>query len=190
MKPFYWLTYYTLKPLFKLFYHHQVFGQLPSGPAIIAANHTSFIDPPLLLTSIPEEVHFLARPELFNYPFLRFLITRLNATSDLKSLSKYLLEGKKVLLFPEGNRSYTDTLAPFQEGAAHLSLTTQVPIIPCYLTGTFSAWPRTQKWPHLTGHTTCTFLSPLSPKPYLTLPKKEARAALTAALRTSIEKAK
>src|SRR5579872_4086840 len=80
------------KIFFKVLYRHQVYGREHThrGAAIIAGNHTSFYDPPILAISWPEEVHFLARETLFDFPLFGALIRALNThpvsgdASDIK----------------------------------------------------------------------------------------------------------
>src|SRR5262245_53836190 len=117
MKPFYWITITTLNFLIRLFYRHKVYGvmHIPKGAAILSANHTSFLDPPVIAISCPEEVSYLAKEGLFTNPFLKKLIINLNAypvtdkgarnLNSFKTVITLLNEGKKVVIFPEGIRS-------------------------------------------------------------------------------------
>ena len=67
--------------LFRILYRHKIYGthNFYPGAAILAGNHVSFLDPPLLSISTPQEVHFLARQTLFNKPLFGTLIRNLNA---------------------------------------------------------------------------------------------------------------
>src|SRR5689334_5192410 len=64
----------------KLFYRHKIYGQshIQPGAAILASNHVSYLDPPLLSVSCPEEVFFMARKTLFKGLFGKFIFA-LNA---------------------------------------------------------------------------------------------------------------
>lgn len=173
MALFYKVSRLCLKGLFKMAYSHEVY--LPedasfSEGAIIAANHASFLDPPLVAVSWPDPIHFLARKSLFEVPFLRPIISGLNAhplggSSDLSSLKlacTLLSEGKKVLLFPEGTRSQDGNLRSFKQGIGMLVQRAECAIIPTYIHGSFQAWSKFQKWPRLTGiKTACVFGKPL-----------------------------
>src|SRR5262249_28405392 len=66
---------------FKVLYRHKVYGleHFYEGSAIIAANHVSLYDPPVLAISWPQEVHFLARESLFKHAIFGWLIRKLNA---------------------------------------------------------------------------------------------------------------
>src|SRR5437660_190728 len=81
MKAFYWFTRFNLRQFFRLFYRCKVYGvEAPvKGSAIIAPNHTSFFDPPIIAMAWPEEVHFLAKASLFDTFFMRWIIKNLNA---------------------------------------------------------------------------------------------------------------
>lgn len=175
--------------LIKLFYRHRVTGiqRVPRGAAIFASNHVSFLDPPIIGSSCPFPVHFFARASLFNGALLRFFISRLNThplqygdheLAAMKMACHLLEEGKKIILFPEGERSFNGQLKELKPGAARIALRTKAPIVPVYLEGVFKVWPRTRSLPRLFGKTRCHFGSPLYPSNYAHLPKKEATEKL------------
>lgn len=174
MALFYKVTCSCLKGLFKLAYSHEVY--LPEnssfdGGAIIAANHASFLDPPLIASSWPEPIHFLARKTLFDVPLLSPIIKSLNAhplggshdLSSLKLACQLVQSGKKVLIFPEGTRSKDGTISSFKQGIGMLVQRAECAIIPTYIHGSFEAWSRSQKWPKCFGvKTACVFGKPLT----------------------------
>lgn len=137
----------------RLFNHWEVQGRenIPlTGPFIVAANHVSEWDPPIVACSIPRVVHFMAKEELFKIPLFSTLIRYLNAfpvkrgkvdRNALKKSSQLLAAGEALGLFPEGTRSRTGELLPFQHGAALFALRAQVPVIPVGLIGTNTAFP-------------------------------------------------
>lgn len=183
---------------FKVFYRHKVYGlqHVYEGAAIIAANHTSFYDPPILAISWPQEVHFLARESLFRYALFGSLIRKLNShpvqgdTSNIqafKTIQRLLASGNKVILFPEGTRSKEDRLGELKSGVAFLVLRSQVAVIPAYIHGTFSIWNRGRKLPKLRGRTACIFGSPISYEMFEGLDKKQAQKDLTKTLAESIQ---
>lgn len=164
----------------------------------MAANHTSFLDPPVISASIDEEACFLAKSTLFNHRFLKILIENLNAypvtgtASDLKSFKtifKLLGEGKKVVIFPEGFRSFDDSLGEIKTGVAMLAMRADCPIIPLYLHGTYEAWPRQNRFPRLFGKIACAFGKPLYPAKHA-LNKKQQQEQLTIELEKSITELK
>lgn len=183
---------------FKIFYRLRVYGQehFFEGAAIIAANHISFLDPPILGISWPEEVHFLAKQSLFRIPLLGWVITKTNTHplkgdgGDLgvfKVICQLLNEGKKVILFPEGKRSFDNVLAPIKPGISLLISKTHASIIPTYIFGTFEAWPRSHRFPKLWKKVGCVFGSPLFWKDFEHLNKKEAQTAFANKLTKAIE---
>jgi 1-acyl-sn-glycerol-3-phosphate acyltransferase len=183
---------------FKLIYRHKVYraDRNYEGSAIIAANHTSFFDPPILAISWPEEVHFLAREGLFKNPLFGALIRKLNAhpvsgdAGDIavfRTICSLLHEGKKLILFPEGKRADSDGLDELKPGIAMLISRSQSAVIPAYIHGTFTIWNRWHKFPRLWGKTACVFGSPILWRDFAHLDKREAQQALTAKVAESIE---
>ncbi len=182
---------------FKILYRHKVYGQekLFTDAAIIAANHSSYYDPPILAISWPEEVHFLAREGLFKNPLFGALIRKLNAhpvsgdASDIKVfklIGQLLTEGKKIILFPEGQRGDTDALGDLKPGIAMLSSRSKSAVIPAYIHGSFKIWDHFHKLPKLWGHTACVYGSPILWSDFAHLDKKEAQKALTERIAQSI----
>jgi 1-acyl-sn-glycerol-3-phosphate acyltransferase len=197
MKFFYWLTTSTLALFFKIFYRHKVYGleHIQKGRAIIAPNHTSFFDPPIIAASLREEMSFLARKTLFDSSFFGWLIGRLNAypvtgtTQDLNSIKlicKLLSEDKKVVIFPEGLRSSDGTLGNIKSGIGMLALRAQSPVIPVYLSGCFEVWGRSRRFPRLKGKTACVFGTPIEINTFNDLAKKEAQEAIATSVKTAI----
>jgi 1-acyl-sn-glycerol-3-phosphate acyltransferase len=197
MKLFYRFTRFSLKILFLLLYRHEVYSaeNFVPGRAMIVPNHASFLDPPLIAISCPEEIHFLARASLFQKPLLGFLIRHLNAypltgtsrdLTSLKLVSALLQQDKKVLLFPEGVRTADGNLSPLKSGIGMLAIRNQCPIIPVYIHGTFAIWNRNQKYPKLFGKTACIFGVPIYPDTFSHLPKKEAQELIAAKITEEI----
>ncbi len=184
---------------FKLFYRHRVYGQehFYAGAAIIAGNHVSYLDPPILAISWPQEVHFLAREGLFKNRLFGGFIRRLNAhpvkgeagdVAVFKTVCQLLNEGKKIILFPEGTRSVLDQLAiPLKPGIALLVSRTQSAVIPAYIHGAFEAWGKHRKWPAWRGKTACVFGTPIRWVDFAHLEKKEGQQALLVKLANSIQ---
>jgi len=114
------------------------------GGLIVAANHVSFWDPPLIGSLIPRETYFLAKQELFDTPGLGALIRSLNAipirrgAADLRGLARAieaLRKGDTLLLFPEGSRMQDGELHPARPGVGLLAVNADVPIAPCFISG-------------------------------------------------------
>lgn len=196
MKPFYRTVRGLFKLLFFICHRHKVYGtdNLPNGPALIAANHTSFWDPPLITASTPCELHFLAKASLFRPP-LGPIIERLNAhpvtgtASDLSSfklIQQLILKGCKVVIFPEGSRSQTGEILPFKAGIGMLAMRTGAPIVPTYIQGLHEVWPMDQKFPKFWGKTAIIFGKPIHWQDYSHLEKKEAQQAIADAVHDAI----
>ena len=129
---------------FKIGWRFQIKGthHIPQkGPAIVASNHRSYADPPLVGIAIPRVVHILAKKELFHFKPFGWFISRLNAhpinrssgIGALRVAQDILEEGGVVILFPEGRRSKTDVLQKPKHGVGMLALKTKVPVIPAYI---------------------------------------------------------
>ena len=119
--------------------------ELPlEGGLVIASNHISFWDPPLIGAAIPRESYFLAKEELFQTPVLGPLIRSVNAipirrgAADLQGLRRAidaLRRGAAVLLFPEGSRMRDGELHPARPGVGLMAVNAEVPIAPCFISG-------------------------------------------------------
>jgi len=114
------------------------------GGLLIASNHISFWDPPMVGSALPREVHFLAKEELFRTPGLGWLIRSLNSipirrgVADLSGLARaleVLRQGDALLLFPEGSRMRDGELHPPRPGVGMMAVQADVPIVPCYISG-------------------------------------------------------
>lgn len=154
MQWYYRLHWLFLRFLFKLYFGYRSQGSehVPAdGPILLAANHTSFLDPPIISLSINRQTTFLGKEELFSIPLLGWWIKSLGTypvkrgVADLravKTVIRFLKEGKAMIMFPEGTRSSDGNLMDFQDGLAWLSLKTNAPIAPVMIEGAFRAMPR------------------------------------------------
>jgi cytidylate kinase len=188
----------SVKLFFKLFYRHKVYGleHFFPGGALISSNHTSFYDPPILAISWPEEVHFLARETLFKHPLFGRFIYAINArpvkgtAKDIvvfKTICNLLSEDKKIIIFPEGTRSYENTLGEVKPGISFFVCRTQKAIVPAYIDGAYEVWNRKRKFPKLFGKTACVFGSPILSTDFDHLDKKETEQAIAIALQQKIQ---
>ncbi len=198
MNIFLCLVTILLRVLFRICYRYKVYGikKIYQGGAIIAPNHVSFLDPPLVGIAWPEKTYYLARASLFHPLPIKLLLTSLQAhpvhsssqdIASFKAICHLLSEEKKVVIFPEGERSKDGCLKPLKIGVTALALRTKCPIIPVYIDGTFDAWPRSRRRPKLTGKVVCIFGQPIFMDPYLALGKKNAQEMLTQQVQQSIE---
>lgn len=125
----------------------------PQANYIIAANHLSYMDTPVVLGYLPVDFRFMAKKGLFSIPFLG---THLASAGHLPVVNdnpregiKALNEGAKmiaarrlsVLIFPEGGRAATGQLKEFRDGAFFLAIKSGAPVLPVALIGTFEMLP-------------------------------------------------
>lgn len=182
---FYFFVCWITRIYFKLFFRLKIYGleHFRPGAAIIAANHASNFDPPVVSISCPEEVHFLAKDSLFRKPILGFLIKHLNShpitreaadAHTFRLIISLLQKGQKIILFPEGKRTPDGELQPIERGLPFLAIKARCSIQPVYLQGTFDAWPKGRAFPKLFGKITCVFGSSIEWNEFEGLEKKEA----------------
>jgi 1-acyl-sn-glycerol-3-phosphate acyltransferase len=145
--------HYRVSWLFLNFLERLLFGflvtgrdRIPcSGGVIIASNHISYFDPPIVGSGVPREVHFLAKEELFRNKLFGWLIRSYNAiplrrsVGDVGAFKKavtLLKQGRAVLMFPEGTRSLTGRLLKPKPGVGMIAALTASPVVPAYVRGT------------------------------------------------------
>ncbi len=118
---------------------------------ILAANHQSYLDPPILGISLRRPAYYMAKVELFRFRIMAWLLGKLNTVSiqrgvaDLqayKKAIKLLLSGQALIIFPEGTRSRGDRFLEPKLGVGLLAREARVPIVPVYLENTrgFCRW--------------------------------------------------
>ncbi|HZU44506.1 MAG TPA: AMP-binding protein [Terriglobales bacterium] len=125
------------------------------GPCIIAPNHQSYFDPPVVISNFPwrvfEQGFVIGTSEVFGTGFMRRLARSLklvpvdpdaNLLLGMKAAAYGLRHGRILLLYPEGERSLDGSPKTFKKGVAILSIHLQVPIYPVAIEGFFEAWPR------------------------------------------------
>jgi 1-acyl-sn-glycerol-3-phosphate acyltransferase len=125
----------------------RVYGQenIPlRGGVIIVANHVNLLDSPILGVSLRRRLYFMAKEELFESRFTRWLVTQFGAFPVAKGkldrrAGKIALDllgkGKALFLYPEGKRSADGRLGTPYNGAAMLSLRSGAPILPVGISG-------------------------------------------------------
>jgi 1-acyl-sn-glycerol-3-phosphate acyltransferase len=140
MSPKWFIGWAFVFPLLKILTGIRIRGKVPKkGPCIIAANHVSFLDPPVLGLTAFREIYFLAKQGLFRVsPFFSWLITTYNAmqvhgTEGMIRAVQLLRQGKAVVIFPEGTRSRKGHMLPFNPGIGYLAISLGVPVVPAYI---------------------------------------------------------
>lgn len=119
-----------------------------TGAIIVAPNHKSDWDPPLIGVAFNTRIiHYMAKEELFKNPFLGWLIRQFGTfpvkrgTVDRTAIRQALRElkaGNPLGIFPEGTRIQREGLGRFHSGMASLALMTGTPVVPVAVIG--SRW--------------------------------------------------
>lgn len=126
------------------------------GGVIVASNHISYLDPPLLGAIIPRKVTFMARRGLFDIkvPLLRWVIRHYafpvdrekTLPSTIKEALRRLKNGELLVIFPEGRRSETGGLLEGKKGIGLIVGRSRVAVVPALIQGTDRALPVGGKW--------------------------------------------
>jgi 1-acyl-sn-glycerol-3-phosphate acyltransferase len=118
-----------------------------SGPLIVACNHVSNLDPPLMGSMCPRRISYMAKKELFRVPVLGPMIAALgaypvdregSATAAIKRSIEVLRAGGCVGVFPEGGRNVEGDKAP-RAGVALLASLAKAPVVPACIAGSARA---------------------------------------------------
>ena len=126
------------------------------GPALVVANHQSFVDPVLVGLAARRELIYLARRTLFKNPFFTALIRAYNAVpidqeglglDGIRTIFAQTQLGRAVLIFPEGERTPHGAMQPFKPGIHLLIKKTQATIVPVGIAGAYDAWPIWRSYP-------------------------------------------
>ena len=160
------MFYKILKVIFRftfnLLFSPKVIGaeNVPKeGDMIMAANHMSNWDPPILGTYLPRTVGYMAKEELFKPAIAGAIIKSLNAfpvkrgASDrgaIKMALNILKKGLCLGIFPEGTRSRDGKLHKAQAGVSLIAAMSKAPVVPTALIGTNKIWSKEEKFPQLT----------------------------------------
>ncbi len=163
--------YLRLNPLWRL----EVRGRerLPSGPAVLVANHQSMVDI-VAAMALFHPFKFVSKASLFGLPLLGWMMSLLrhvrlergrprSTLGMLEACRTWLRLGTAVLLFPEGTYAPPGERLPFRKGAFLLAVEEQVPIVPVVLEGTRELVVEDGPWLAPRAHLRVTVLAPLQP---------------------------
>ena len=154
------------------------FEQIPeSGPAILCANHVSFLDSAFLIIQAPRNISFVGKSEYLDSWKTRRLFPALGmipidreggekAQVALDAAENVLQRGELFGIFPEGTRSRDGMLYKGKTGAARLALKIDCPIFPVGIVGTREIQPPDAKLPRIGGRVSITIGKPISPARY------------------------
>ncbi|MCU0780411.1 MAG: 1-acyl-sn-glycerol-3-phosphate acyltransferase [Akkermansiaceae bacterium] len=153
MRWIYWLGWIGFGSLFRTLFGMKVTGRehlVTEGPVLVVSNHQSFIDPPLIGNLYTREIWYLARKTLFTgfgawlYPRWRAIPVDQDKPdmASLKTVIKLLKAGEIVLIFPEGERTFSGELGKAAPGVGLVAAKAGVPIQPVRIRGAYEALPR------------------------------------------------
>jgi 1-acyl-sn-glycerol-3-phosphate acyltransferase len=120
--------------------------------AVYTSNHTSFMDTPLVFSSLPFQFRILAKQSLWKWPFIGWHLNRSGqipvdeesgsgSVAGLNRAIRVLKSGMPLFIFPEGGRTKDGQVQPFMRGPAYISIRARVPLVPMALIGTFELLP-------------------------------------------------
>jgi 1-acyl-sn-glycerol-3-phosphate acyltransferase len=131
--------------IFTIFFGCRVYGRknLPKeGGFILASNHSSYLDPPILGSMTWRRLNFLARDTLFSTPFKKFVLEQCNSIpvrreqldkSVLNVVLGKIKSGEPMVIFPEGTRSPDGEVLPCKPGIGLIISLAKAPVIPIYI---------------------------------------------------------
>ncbi len=137
-----------LKFVFDKFFCPKYIGleNIPEKPYILAGNHTSMLDIPLLICGIDDQIAFMSKEELFRNKIIATLFKKMHAfpvkrgQRDMQAMRQALTvlkDGDVLGIFPEGTRNKTSELLEFQSGTEVLAKAARVPIVPFGIVGDY-----------------------------------------------------
>lgn len=150
----YHIGWICFRLMYATYFRWRVFGaeNVPlTGGVILASNHASFLDPPLVGSGLKRDINYLARESLFRFPGIGALLRSWNAVPvdrdgggarGLKVILDRLLAGNGIILFPEGTRTRDGKLQPARSGIGLVAVKSAAPVVPVRVFGTFEAYGR------------------------------------------------
>ena len=152
MNPSYFVAWTVFRFMYATYFRWRVYHpeRVPlTGPVILASNHLSFLDPPLVGCGVLRGINYMGRKSLFRYPGIGALLRSWNAVpvdrdggsaSGLKEILDRLKRGGAIILFPEGTRSLDGKLQPARSGIGLAIIKSTAPVVPVRVFGTFQAY--------------------------------------------------
>jgi cytidylate kinase len=148
MSLYYRISHFLVRAFFKIFFGLHINGEEHvryRENYIFASNHISYGDPPIVGCALNREVWFMAKKELFRNRIFAWLIRTYHAIpvdrdeidrKTLRLVMDKLEHGDSILMFPEGTRSKTGSIAPLKVGLGFIAINTGRSVVPIYVTGT------------------------------------------------------
>jgi 1-acyl-sn-glycerol-3-phosphate acyltransferase len=159
MNPTYRVGWIAFRVLFRFYFGWRVYHpeRVPlEGPVILASNHASYLDPPLVGAGLTRGINYLARENLFRFPVVGEILRRWQVVpvdregggaKGLKAILERLLDGGAIILFPEGTRTRDGRLQPARSGIGLTVIKSTAPVVPVRVFGTFEAYNRNMRLP-------------------------------------------
>ena len=159
MKFVYRIGYTLFKTAARLFFGYNVVNRerlKGLEGCMIASNHVSFMDPPMVGVAFDEAIYYLARKSLFSNPVAAWVYRQWNTIpmnqarpelSSLRQIIKLLKNGEKVLMFPEGQRSWDGELAEGKTGVGMMIAKSRARVQPVRVFGAEEILPRGASFP-------------------------------------------
>jgi 1-acyl-sn-glycerol-3-phosphate acyltransferase len=154
VNPIYYLGWRGFRLLYRFYFGWKVFNaeRVPlEGPVILASNHASYLDPPLVGACLRRGINYLARETLFRFPVVGWILRKWNSVpvdrdgggaAGLRAILDRLLAGGAIILFPEGTRTPDGQLQHARSGIGLTVIKSQAPVVPVRVFGTFKAYGR------------------------------------------------
>ncbi len=152
MKILFWTGWTFFRIIASVIFRVKIIGadNIPKkGGFILASNHISYYDPPLVGCCINREVYFFTKRELFRFKPFGWVLLRVNARpinragvdrTAIESAVEILKSGNGLTVFPEGTRSKTKDFLPIKPGIGMIARQAEVPIVPAYIHGANQLW--------------------------------------------------
>src|SRR5829696_2307807 len=160
MNPIYFLGWCFFRAVYKFYFGWRVYNpeRVPvKGPVILASNHASYLDPPLVGAGLRRDINYLARESLFRFPVMGWVLRQWNSVPvdregggarGLKAILERLLAGGAIILFPEGTRTRNGALQPARSGIGLTVIKSLAPVVPVRVFGTYEAYGPHVRFPH------------------------------------------
>lgn len=146
MNKMYLLAYIVVWPFFRILKPTLCINKknMPEGGALLCANHTRMSDPIFIAFAmgLRYPIHVMAKEEVMHWPVIGWVLKKAGIFGvkrghadvvAIKTAMKYLKDGERLLIFPEGTRHQDGDIGDAKTGAAMLALRTGVPIVPIYV---------------------------------------------------------
>ena len=178
MTPIYGFFHYLSKEVYEAFFRGEVVGteNFPtSGPFLIASNHASHLDPPIVGSQITRQMRFFARKTLWNSRLSSWWLDKVETipvdrdsgdVGAIRRVLQALQEDRAVVLFPEGTRSEDGHLQKPKAGVGLMACKAGAAVVPCRVFGSFEAFGKGAKFPRFGTPVTVVFGPPITAAEY------------------------